>query len=321
MMDPDFMPPKRRLDVDDLETRAAKRRKVGPLDNNRVAGKVRERYMMHVSWFNDWVNYVGLRAAMTYEELDLQAAEYVEFLWDANQSLEIGLNTASGIQHVLYQRRALKKTWALLDVWRKHEPPVQAPPIDRSWLFAMAMYAITVLGEVAFGISLLTAFHGLLRTGELFGLQRQHVVFDMTKSSVLLWLGQSKSGKRSNSNEWAIVDEPYTVQLLMWLSTNLHPGDPMIGMSPHRWRKLFDESLEALQISSFGIRPYSLRRGGATALLRQCGDISIVMERGRWGSVKVCKQYLMEAVVILHQLTVPEGTAQVLANLAAMWAW
>ena len=50
-------------------------------------------------------------------------------------------------------------------------------------------------------------------------------------------------------------------------------------------------------------RPYSLRRGGATALFQQTGSMEMALLKGRWSSTKVAKIYLSDGLSYLPGLT------------------
>jgi len=55
----------------------------------------------------------------------------------------------------------------------------------------------------------------------------------------------------------------------------------------------------ALGIPHLGLRPSSLRAGGATDLLEQTGNLPLVRMRGRWLSERSLEHYVQEAMVTL----------------------
>ena len=75
----------------------------------------------------------------------------------------------------------------------------------------------------------------------------------------------------------------------------LQNGDRLIHLSPARFRKLWPLALQACGIDK-KYKPYSLRRGGATALFAHSGQYDKVMERGRWQTLKSMKMYINTAM-------------------------
>ena len=82
--------------------------------------------------------------------------------------------------------------------------------------------------------------------------------------------------------------------------------------SESEFYRLFHEALETLGLSDFGFRPYSLRRGGATAYYRRCRDMQATIDRGRWSSARVARIYINDGLAKEVELKLPDG---VLAGL------
>ena len=76
---------------------------------------------------------------------------------------------------------------------------------------------------------------------------------------------------------------------------SLQNGDKLIQMLPARFRKLWALALKACGIDK-KYKPYSLRRGGATALFAHSGQYDKVMERGRWQTLESMKMYINTAM-------------------------
>ena len=45
-----------------------------------------------------------------------------------------------------------------------------------------------------------------------------------------------------------------------------------------------------------GFKPYSLRRGGATAFFRATGSMEKTLDRGRWSSARVGRIYINDGI-------------------------
>lgn len=70
--------------------------------------------------------------------------------------------------------------------------------------------------QYSFALSLLVAFHGLLRTGELLGPQAWQIHTTGAVCTAVISLGLTKSGKRQGAAESVAISERSVLQLL-WL--------------------------------------------------------------------------------------------------------
>ena len=87
------------------------------------------------------------------------------------------------------------------------------------------------------------------------------------------------------------------------LITKLLPGDRICHCSQAHFRKAFDAAKLTLGFCA-DIKPYSLRRGGATEFFRSTGSMAKTMERGRWSEMKTARIYVNTAMAELHALKV-----------------
>ena len=100
----------------------------------------------------------------------------------------------------------------------------------------------------------------------------------------------------------------------IWQS--LHPGQFLLGWSSKQFRHELDRLLTALELQSFRFRPYSLRRGGATAEFKRTSNVEALMVRGRWQSLKTAKIYLQEGLSELARMHLSEQHIRFLSVLA-----
>ena len=150
-------------------------------------------------------------------------------------------------------------------------------------------------------LSLLLGFHGLLRTGEILSLKKTHFQVHADSETVLISLGLTKGGKRQGAAESVSLRiRDVTRRVQQWLSCPSAPTS--LVASPAQWRQLFSDALEALEFTSFQFRPYSLRRGGATFLFRQQGNLDKLLIHGRWQSQKSARMYINEGLAVLAEL-------------------
>ena len=116
-------------------------------------------------------------------------------------------------------------------------------------------------GHVGFGVSLLVGFCGMLRTGELTSLRSSHVFMKAETAPAVRSLGLTKSGKRVGVSESVTLTVAVALHWLWAWKQSVKP-QALFVPSVSAWRRLFSECLQALQLTLFEFRPYSLRRGG-----------------------------------------------------------
>ena len=63
--------------------------------------------------------------------------------------------------------------------------------------------------------------------------------------------------------------------------------------------------LRSLGVSALGFRPYSLRRGGATAFYRRTANLQATVERGRWAHVRVARIYICDGLGMETEMRFP----------------
>ena len=147
------------------------------------------------------------------------------------------------------------------------------------------------------------AFHGLLRTGELLALQGHQIHMISPSKPAVVSLGLTKSGKRQGAAESVTLTDIHVLKFLWhWKST--HGDHDFLTSKPHVWRETFNTCLDSLQLESWGFRPYSLRRGGATALFVKTSSLDHVLIAGRWTAIKTAKIYLNSGLAMLADLKV-----------------
>ena len=99
--------------------------------------------------------------------------------------------------------------------------------------------------------------------------------------TAVIALGLTKAGKRAGVQESVSVGHDTAFRYVQqWVA--LASPQQRLCPSPGRWRKLFKACIESLKLEPLELRPYSLRRGGATWWFCQHGSLDRVMTLGRW---------------------------------------
>ena len=284
--------------------RAKVRKSIGTLKQLTVQPKTRERYTKARKGFYKFLQDNHLRLPSKREDLDSLLAEYIEFLWETGEGRALASDTVAGVQDLDPKLRGhLALTWRLLKTWHVSEVPNRAPPLPESALRAMVGWSI-FHGHDDFAVSLMLGFYGLLRTGEILSLTASSVFLAKASKLAVVSLGMTKGGKRVGAAESVTIHVGDALQLLYKWKKRVSDHAPLV-QSSHHWRTLYATCLDKLGLSSFGFRPYSLRRGGATCWFHRHGNFDKLLILGRWQAAKTARIYINDGLSMLAELKLP----------------
>ena len=238
-----------------------------------------ERYRAALERFLGWELLFHRGVSRTLEQLDEHLAQYVEYLWENGDGRSSASQTLAAVQHYLLRRRAFPQAWALVRIWGSYELPQRTPPLPVGVLLALCGVALAEQ-RPQFAAGLMAAFRGFLRTGELISLRFGHIA--LRGANVVLALPMTKIGARRGQQEVVTFECALTARLLQIAAWNRAPGDTVVGCGITGFRNWWNHALSRLSLNSEVLRPYSLRRGGATWTLQQTASVELVLFRGRW---------------------------------------
>ena len=238
-------------------------------------------------------------------DLDERVTDWIQRKWENGDSLHLVSDALCGLHYFEpWTRRGIPTAWRVFSTWRKLESPSRAPPLTDTIIYSLANYAISHC-DLAFGSLLVLGFFGLLRTGELLHLRPCDIL--LGRDRVILSLFDTKSGKRDNVAEMVSFYDPFSVELLTVLlkirEENRTSKVPIWMYSAQSFRNTFKRHLIRFDLGKHDFRPYSLRRGGATHLFQVTGSMEAALLRGRWGSSRVARIYISDALSYLPGLT------------------
>eukprot|EP00438_Fugacium_kawagutii_P030494 Skav202357 [mRNA] locus=scaffold53:218927:223660:- [translate_table: standard] len=296
--------PKRVLEATTAAERAKQRRALGTLQQLTVQPATKNRYNKAIDKFLQFLNTNSLELPKQRHALDGVLCEYLEHLWSSGAGRALASDTVAGLQDQDAKLRGnLQGSWRLLKTWAVNEIPNRAPPLPVHVLHALVGWAF-FHSHMSFGVSLLVGFYGMLRTGEILGLSSRHISGSGQHSKFVLSLGLTKSGKRQGAAESTVIGYDMVVHFLRLWKQAASDTTPL-APSPGRWRKLFNDGLEALKLTQFGFRPYSLRRGGATWWFARHHSLDKILLQGRWSAPKTARIYINEGLAVLAELQLP----------------
>ena len=99
---------------------------------------------------------------------------------------------------------------------------------------------------------------------------------------------------------------------LCHLAKALAPGDHIWDRCAASFPKLFYDAIEFFGISSLGLAPYSLRRGGATHSFQTAQSLESILLRGRRRALAVARLYIEAGQAELAQMQIPKSSLQIL---------
>eukprot|EP00438_Fugacium_kawagutii_P003864 Skav231339 [mRNA] locus=scaffold2490:144917:145995:- [translate_table: standard] len=295
---------KRHLELPSQESRKEFRRQLGTLRELTVQPVTRSRYQQALEKFYQYLQQENLVLPHRMQSMDPLVADYIEFLWADGQGKTVASNTVAALQDKHPQLKGkLLESWRLLRTWSSHEVPNRAPPLPLDVVHALVGLAM-FQDKPHMALTLLVAFHGLLRTGELLSLQVKNLSIAKAKGPAVLSLGLTKGGKRQGAAESVtIYEEDVCRRLFQWVQV-AKPGTLLAGPS-HIWRRTFAELIDKLGFSKWDFRPYSLRRRGATEMFKKQGSLDRLLLLGRWQSARTARIYVNEGLSVLAELKLP----------------
>ena len=126
----------------------------------------------------------------------------------------------------------------------------------------------------------------------------------------------TKGGSRIGSTESITIEEPFVYNLLAARLLHLPSGDLLLSKGQADFRSSFKQALDALDLTSLGFKPYSLRRGGATFHFRAFGQLSKTVVKGRWTNARTARVYINEGLAVFASFSCPKSDEAVTAACA-----
>ena len=256
--------------------------------------------------------YLGVRKLLpvllrckSLAEMDENVADWVQCRWEKGDTqTQVGDALCGLHRYEPWIRGKIPQAWRLFAVWRKLESPDHAPPLTGDIVHAWALYAVDHL-NLEFAAMILLGFFGLLRTGECLQVTPQDLMLGVDTGIVSL--KHTKTGLRHAAKEMVSLDDEITLEILREViyQKKLEQLDrvPIWSKSAQAFRNEFAHHCSRFDLLRHKFRPYSLRRGGATALFKASGSMELALLRGRWQSTRVARIYLSDGLSSLPGLT------------------
>ena len=140
----------------------------------------------------------------------------------------------------------------------------------------------------------------LARTGELLSLVVDDVlVCDVLGFASIVRFRETKTGAREGVYQSITIDNEVVRGALGYLCEGLHPGVLLLQVSDLEFKGIWVHAVHCLNLQHLALRPYSMRRGGATWVWRITLSYDSVAHSGSWASISTCRRYVEDAAVHL----------------------
>ena len=278
------------------QARRELRAKLGPLKKRLVAPQTKVLYDGALWVFQAWLRAENRKLPHQEEELPPLLEEYAEPLWQEGESKADLANLLSAMELAEARLKPVtRSSWRLYGVWKKNEMTPRCTPIRLRWLKAMAGFAIK-RGWHRDAFVLLISFDCLLRSTEGATLRMANFSMNKKKDSCLLVLNSSKGQTRTGVQESLMIQDPMLVTWAAALKDIDDPGEPLIRGGACMLRRRFKVLLQDAGLTNMDLQLYSIRRGAATSMFRECASFDKVADRGRWRNIKTCRGYVDSAL-------------------------
>ena len=282
------------------------------LRDSGITEKTRLRYRSALSILLPFITCVA-----SSEELDRVVEEWIELEWSRGSTLgQIG-DALCGLQFYCPEfKGCLRGSWRLYKNWRRLEIPCRAPPISAT--IVRAFVSLLLDNELVAGAFLVAlAFHAYLRTGEALGLCFSDL--QVNGSTGVVTIRGGKSGLRNNMDEAIAIYDSGVLKLARLAKLLPHAQEPrskVWNQSASAFRKMFQQCILHFELQKLELKPYSLRRGGATYDYMRQGILEPILLRGRWHSLQVARLYIEDGLAQLPSLQLPQMQQKRLATAA-----
>ena len=281
--------------VSKAERRTA-RKLLGPLKSRTLAEKTRKKYFEAIALFLAWLEVERRELPGQEEDLDEEIQSYAEVLWEEGEPKALLADLLSGLKNI-HERLSgfLKGSWRLYTVWCRSEVGAKATPMTRRIARAMAGKALQKRWFHT-ALQILVGFECLLRTAELCSLTPGAFEVADDCSHAVLFLEKTKGQARTGVKETVPIVDQVLCSWLQAVKQVETPGTVLGEGGSPGFRKQFAALLKELDLQNLGYQPYSLRRGGATALFSSSGKYDVCCELGRWRNVRTARGYIDQAM-------------------------
>jgi integrase len=263
------------------------------------------RYRQSLARFFEFVRLHERLLPRTFEELDDEVGEFINYLYQDDLPQGWGIDLLSALKRFYPKcRRHLGTGHLYMKNWTRVTTRRRAIPATRDLVIGMTVAALFE-GKVRLAFGILISFIGLLRVGEIVGATRRQFGLFGGGSLLTLALPESKGAKRKGTAEQITVYDPLVLKLAAFVLESLDPNEKVLDLTYYKFAGEISRLGRMYGMTSSRFTPYCLRRGGATWHFTKYASYDATQHLGRWAQSKTAKQYIDQATAETTELELP----------------
>jgi integrase len=251
------------------------------------------RYISAMNSFFSWRRANGLNANPKFPELDLQLGNYLNFLYQNDKPLYLGINCIAGFKKFQPRcKRQIDTACSWLNNWSRVTRKVRAMPLHPELVKAFVAFGI-LKEDTEFALAVYVGFLGLLRGGEILNLSLADCQ-PRGPSQLCIILRDTKGARLRNVEfETVTLRDPMIIKIL--LKCKKEGRHRLFNKKPSDFYKRYREAVAFFNLKHPKPTPHGIRRGGASWHFKLHGSFDRTVEHGRWASVGSARIYINEA--------------------------
>eukprot|EP00435_Cladocopium_sp_Y103_P054971 s63_g18.t1 len=267
-------------------------------------------YKREVSLFFKFLDQMNLRLPRSYARLDQLLADYINHLYQDDETLTKAGWVLSAMKRLYPRvRRELPIAQQWYNNWCREHTPRRATPI--TWEIIQGFVGVCIrLRWYRLAIVLLVGFVFFLRTAEVLALDVSDILCSEVDGSVVIRIGTSKTSPGAQQS--LAHFDLQLVSLLRMLLQRCSRSQELWPYSSSHFRNSFLALVTFFELQSLQLAPYSLRRGGATFFYTKTNCLDPVMIRGRWKDAATARIYLDDARATLVRMALSPSSRALL---------
>lgn len=143
---------KQLVESHDKQERKRQRHELGTLQSLTIQPSTVTRYEKAFKYFLAFLTHQKLSLGSTKEQIDSQAQDCLEHLWQEGEGVSLAADVLSSLQH--FQPSLKRRLTGLLRTWQRREIPARAPTLTWTIMEILLGYFHGINPQVSLGLGL-----------------------------------------------------------------------------------------------------------------------------------------------------------------------
>jgi integrase len=263
------------------------------LSHASITRQTVKRYLSAMNSFFNWRKAKALSRNPDFPDLDMQLAEYLNYLYQEDLPMYLGTNCIAGFKKFHPRcKRHIDTACTWLNNWAKIASKVQAMPLHPKLVKAFVSFGL-LRREPEFALAIYVGFLALLRGCEILNLRLDDCQ-PRGQNQMALILRDTKGAKlRGVPFETVMIKDRFAIKMIAKCRERGVPR--LFSGTSAKFSKLYLDAAAFYRLSHPKPTPHGIRRGGASWHFQLHGLYDRTVEQGRWASVRSARIYINEA--------------------------